>query len=242
MVEVEPRTSADRGRATGPSVADMSDATVRIVIVDDHRAFAECLSIAIDTHAGLRCVGIAGTMADGLTLIERLLPDIVCLDVRLPDGSGVEAISRIRALSPTSRVLILTAHMGSDVLTRAAHAGASGFLTKESSVAMILGAVRAAMNGEILVEQATLTSIIRPLPRDVEQATTHAAIKGRLTARELDVLRLMGEGLDPHAIAQRLAITYNTCRGYQKAIMAKWGTHSQLETVVVANRRGLLTR
>jgi DNA-binding NarL/FixJ family response regulator len=210
-----------------------------VLIVDDHRAFAECLAMVIDACPDLGSLATATSVADGIALAQRLLPDIILLDVRLPDGDGVAAICRFRDASPDARVLILTGYPDLDVLARAAGAGASGFLQKDSPVEGIIRAIRAARDGDIIVGESTLVDILGRL-RSGQKPSTDVAGAQRFTARELDVLALMGEGLDPHAIANLLQISLHTCRGYEKSIMAKLDAHSQLEAVVIALRRGLI--
>ena len=224
----DPRHESDGARAT----------RTRVLVVDDHLAFAECLALAINARPDLECTVTAVSISDGLLAAERTSPDVILLDVVLPDGDGVDAIGRFREAAPGTRILILTGHTDLDVLTRAAAAGASGFLQKEADVESIVRAIRAARDGTILVEQTTLTSILGRVRSG--PATPTGDDRPRLTAREMDVLALMGEGLDPHAIAKLLEISLNTCRGYQKSIMAKLDAHSQLEVVVVATRRGII--
>ncbi len=214
-------------------------AVTRVLVVDDHTAFAEALAMVIAARPDLNCPSIATTIADGLSAAAREAPDVILLDVILPDGDGVDAIGRLRDAAPGARILVLTGHMDLDVLTRASAAGASGFLQKESSIEGIIRAIRAARDGTILVDQATLTSILGRVRRGSE-ATGLEADRPHLTVREMSVLTLMGEGLDPHAIAQLLEISLNTCRGYQKSLMAKLDAHSQLEAVVIATRRGII--
>ncbi len=214
-------------------------ARTRVLIVDDHLAFGECLAIVIDACPDLGSLAAATTLTEGLDLARRLAPDIILLDVRLPDGDGVDAIGRFHEACPEARVLILTGYPDLEVLTRAAGAGAAGFLQKDSSVDGIVRAIRSARDGTILVEHSTLASILTRLRSD---ASTPPEPRGgpHFTVRELDVLALMGEGLDPHAIANVLGISLNTCRGYEKSVMAKMEAHSQLEAVVIALRRGLI--
>ena len=214
-------------------------ARASVIVVDDHRAFAESLAIVINACPDLGCIATATTLAEGIALTGRLTPDIVLLDVRLPDGDGVDAIGRFREAYPEARILILTGYPDLDVLTRAAGAGASGFLQKDSSIAGIVRALRSARDGDILVEQATLASILERLRSGTATQRNTDGVP-HFTTRELDVLALMGEGLDPHAIASLLTITLNTCRGYEKSIMAKLDAHSQLEAVVISLRRGLI--
>jgi DNA-binding NarL/FixJ family response regulator len=234
-LQVDPANRAD----AGPSVPGAS--RTRVLIVDDHRAFADALTIAIGVHADLASVGTALSIAGAIELARRATPDVVLLDIHLPDGDGIEALARISEAAPGARILILTGHTDVEVLARAAAAGAAGFLPKESSIASVIGAIRGARAGEMHVEGVLLAAILGrvaaapPPPGPDEDDPV-------LTPRERDVLRLMGQGMDPHAIAAALRISLHTCRGYQKAIMAKLQAHSQLEAVVVATRRGLLPR
>jgi DNA-binding NarL/FixJ family response regulator len=159
----------------------------------------------------------------------------------LPDANGIDSIPAIRAAVPDARVLILTGHTDVDLLARAAAMGASGFLPKESPVASVIGAIRAAVDGQMLVDLATLATILGTLADTSRRPVDKSVPIARpLTRREADVLGLMGQGLDTHAIGRRLGITVNTCRGYQQAMMAKLGAHSQLEAVVIGIRLGLL--
>lgn len=221
---------------------DVGTVVTRVLIVDDHRAFADALMFAIDHQVDLQGVGSALTIAEALAQVRTASPDVVLLDIRLPDGDGIDAVSRLREIAPAARILILTGHTGVEVLARAAAAGVAGFLPKESSIASVLAAIRAARGGEMLVEGATLAAILGRLAAAESAAQRAGSDVTPLTPRESDVLMLMGRGMDPHAIAASLGISLHTCRGYQKGILAKLEAHSQLEAVVIATRRGLLPR
>ena len=225
---------------TPPGVAAVR---TRVLIVDDHRSFAGALMIAIDHHEDLQALEAAASIAEAIEFVGTHAPDVVLMDIKLPDGDGIDAVPRILELCPETRVVILTGHTDVEVLARAASAGASGFLPKESSIGTVIGTIRAARSGEMLVEGATLAAILGQVAMSTSAAQrATAADAAILTPREYDVLRLMGQGMDPHAIASSLGISLHTCRGYQKGIMSKLDAHSQLETVVVATRRGLLPR
>jgi DNA-binding NarL/FixJ family response regulator len=242
----------DRRRATRPErigatpeqgrVRAAPDAqAISVLIVDDHTALAGALAFTIDGYADLRSVGTAATLAEALAMIIQLRPDVVLMDVLLPDGNGIEAIPSVVKASPSTRVLVLTGHTDVDLLSSAASHGASGFLPKESSINAVISAIRAAVAGQMLVDGPTLATILGRLA-DTSRRAAPAPAEVVLTRREADVLRLMGQGLDPQAISPLLGITLNTCRGYQKSLMAKLGAHSQLEAVVIGTRLGLLPR
>jgi DNA-binding NarL/FixJ family response regulator len=215
---------------------------IRVLVVDDHASLAGALALAIDARPGMRCVGTAVSIEGALTAVTTLAPDVVLLDVMLPDGNGIDAIPRLLAARPAMRIVVLTGHTDVDALARAAAAGASGFLPKESTIEAVIGAIRAANDGQLLVDGATLASILGRLAQTSGQTTDPRARIPVLSQRQRDVLALMGQGLDPHAISIELGITVNTSRGYLKALMRKLGAHSQLEVVVIGNRMGLLPR
>jgi DNA-binding NarL/FixJ family response regulator len=212
----------------------------RVLIVDDHLAFAEAVAIAIDLQGDLECVGATPNIEEALRLVRDRSPDVVLMDVYLPGIDGIEGTRRIKATNPATRVLIITGHTELDILTQAATAGASGFLPKESSLQEVVDAIRVPIDDKIVVDSSTLTALIERL-RDTERASAkQARDTARLTRRELEVLVLMREGLDPQTIASRLGISVHTCRGHVKSVLLKLGAHSQLEAVVIAAREGLL--
>jgi DNA-binding NarL/FixJ family response regulator len=214
----------------------------RVLIVDDHLAFAEAVAIAVDAQPDLECVGATPSVEDALRLTEdqHHPPDVVLMDVYLPGVDGIEGTRRIKARNPATRVLILTGYTELDILSKAATAGASGFLPKESSLQEIMDAIRVPMDDKIVVESATLSALIERLRDTERESAKHARDSARLTRRELEVLGHMREGLDPQAIALRLGISVHTCRGHVKSLLLKLGAHSQLEAVVIAAREGLL--
>ena len=210
-----------------------------MLVVEDQQALAGALKVAIDAQADLECVGAVRSVEDAVRLVAAHRPAVVLMDVQLPGVDGIEGARRIKALDPAIRILILTGLANPDVLAEAAAAGAAGFLSKDSPFPEILTAIRAPLDGKILVEGTTLEALLaRIRPGGSEPPGASAG----LTAREREVLGLMGQGLAPGAIAERLVVSVHTARGYVKNIMLKLGAHSQLEAVVVATRTGLLPR
>lgn len=214
-----------------------SAAPIRLVIVDDHHAFAEALSLAVGLESDIECVGTAPSVEEALRLAKEFQPDVVLMDVRLPDRDGIEGTAAIKQLLPRTRVVVLTGHADVGLMARAAQAGAAGFLAKESKIVDILRAIRTAGEGGMLIEPATLPRVLKAIPRPEPGGGTRY---GQLTEREQEVLGLMGQGMDPQTIARQLSISLHTCRGHVKSILGKLGAHSQLEAVVVALRQGLL--
>ncbi len=219
----------------------------RVLVVEDQRTLADALELAIGAQPDLECVGAVETVEQALPL-ARTGTDVVLIDVHLPGTDGIAGTSLLKTAAPALRVLILTGDPRPRLLAAAAAAGAAGFLTKDSALPDILAAIRAPATGPLLVAGGTLAALAEvpgdePLPHGVERPAHPASRqrgRGRCTARELEVLRLLGEGLGPKAIAERLVISPHTARGHVKSVMYKLNTHSQLETVVTAIRQGLL--
>jgi DNA-binding NarL/FixJ family response regulator len=210
----------------------------RVLIVDDHRAFADALAIAIDLQPDLEQVGLATTVEEAVTAMPDASPDVVLMDIRLPGADGIEGVRRLKEIDPEVRVLVLTGFADAEAMARAALAGASGFLPKERPVREILRAIRTASDGNMVVDPSTLAEV---LTRVREPERPSAAVLGpALTERQREVLALMATGLDPRTIARTLGISLNTSRGHVKGIMARLGAHTQLAAVVQASQIGLL--
>ncbi|HVQ18189.1 MAG TPA: response regulator transcription factor [Actinomycetes bacterium] len=206
----------------------------RVVVVDDHRTFAELLARALDAESDLECVGHAQDSGEAFAAVERLRPDVVLMDVHLPDRDGICTTAELVRSHPELKVLILTAHASLADIERAATAGASGFLAKDGSLIEVLEGLRTARRGSLILPDGLLARLSAVGESEWTVRQWH------LTPRELEVLRLLGEGRDPRGIAKELGVSLNTCRGYVKGILAKLGVHSQLEAVVIASQAGLI--
>ena len=206
----------------------------RVLVVDDHHTFGQLLAGALDREPGLCTVGRASTGQQAVEMCALLRPDVVLMDVELPDIDGFSATAAIVAMQPGVRVLLLTAIVTATVVARAASSGACGFLAKEGHLEDTLKAIRSADPGGFAVDPALLVTLTRQEPAG------GPPLSRQLTERELEVLQLLGDGNDVATISRRLGISGNTCRGYVKGILAKLDAHSQLEAVVLAVRHGLV--
>jgi DNA-binding NarL/FixJ family response regulator len=218
--------------ATSLAVLIEGDKT-RILVVDDHTTFAELLISALDREADLCSVGFASNAEDAVAQFLTLRPDVVVMDQHLPDASGFVAAARILAYAPETRIMMLTGDATSDALEKAAALGVCAFLPKDGSLATMLSTLRHAAHGGIMVHPSLLAQLSARRPVQTDRAG--------LTRRELEVLRLMAAGGDVRSNSNALGISQNTCRGYVKSILAKLGSHSQLEAVATSARMGLLT-
>jgi DNA-binding NarL/FixJ family response regulator len=222
--------TADRPAGT----AAATGAATRLLIVDDHEMFAESLRVALDSENDIEVVGTATTIAQAGELVVRSSPDVVLLDNRLPDGSGVDAIPDIKALRPAAKVVVLTAAAEDSSLVAATEAGCAGFILKTSPLEELVSAVRTAAAGEIVVGSDLLTRLLSRLHHQQAQPPSE------LTTREREILQLIAEGLTNSAIASRLYISVNTVRNHVQSVLSKLSAHSKLEALSIAIRDGII--
>ncbi len=216
------------------SVTDVPEQPIRVLIIDDHEVLASSLALVLDAESDIAAVGVATTLEQARELIGSTRPDVLLLDHRMPDGDGVAAIPRLRALRPSLGIVVLTASAADHVLLSAIENGASGFLSKTRSLDEVTAAVRAAAAGESVISPELLA---RLLPR-FGRGKVHSP--DELTEREREVLALVAEGLSNAAIADRLVVSVHTVRNHIASLSAKLGAHSKLEALSIAVRQGLL--
>lgn len=209
--------------------------TTSVVLVDDHAVLAESLAALLGAQPDLQVAGVANTLEQAGSLVASARPDVVLLDVALPDGNGIEAIPSLLALHPDARVVVLTGTTSDRVLVSAVEAGAAGFLSKSGGVRRVVDTVRAAAADEVVLPEDVLARLV-PLLREREDLRQVS-----LTAREVEVLELVAEGLTNAAIAERLVVSLHTVRNHVARISRKLGAHSKLEALSIALRQGLVS-
>jgi DNA-binding NarL/FixJ family response regulator len=209
-------------------------ARVRVLIVDDHRMFVEGLVAVLDREPDIDVVGTASLVGESVERAAATQPDVVILDHLLPDGDGIEAADLIKHEVPDVSIVIVTQLDDDGVAARALEHGCSGFLTKDKPLEEVVVAIRAAASGGAVIAPGMLARLL-------DRYRTPGASNEALSVRELDVLRLLGEGFDNDAIAQRLAVTLSTVRNHVQSIIEKLHVHSKLEAVITALREGLIT-
>jgi DNA-binding NarL/FixJ family response regulator len=210
-----------------------------VALIDDHQTLLDLLSYAIAGEDDLVVVGTATTGAEGQRLVERTEPDVVLLDLVLPDIDGFTVAAALALRQPDARVIMLTASEDAELVSRAATAGACGVVAKSGALGQVLDAIRSARHGTMIVDPSYLTKLAAPR-RTPAPEPADSGIRPVLSPREQQVLDLLGRGKDPRTIARELSISLHTCRGYVKSTLAKLDSHSQLEAVVKARRLGML--
>jgi DNA-binding NarL/FixJ family response regulator len=210
--------------------------TIGVLIVDDHAVVRRGLVAFLETEPDLEVVGVAGGGDDALAQVDRLAattgaPDVVLMDLRMEPLDGIETTRRIRARHAEVEVVALTSYGETARVHAALEAGASGYLLKDADADEVAGAVRAAHRGELQLDPTVARRLMSTLSREpLEQ----------LTARELDVLRLLGEGRANKEIAAALALSERTARTHVSSILAKLGLNSRTQAALWAVREGLV--
>ena len=234
---------------TTPSI-EANAPPVTILLVDDQRLLREGLRTLLELHDDLRVVGEARDGLEAETLVEQLRPRIVLMDLRMPRRDGVAATRRITARWPGVQVLVLTTFDDDELVFRSIEAGASGYLLKDVGSDALAEAVRSASRGESPLQpsiarkvlrrlRSTATDAERPQP-DLTETAGLASEADQLTARELEVLRLLGTGATNRDIAEWLCLTEGTVKNYISAILAKTGARDRTQAALLAVRRGLV--
>jgi DNA-binding NarL/FixJ family response regulator len=201
---------------------------IRILIVDDHAILRAGLTASLCGEPDMEIVAAASNGKEGVYLFGQHQPDITLMDLKMPVMGGVEAINAIRANFPAAKVVVLSTYEGDDDIYRALQAGAASYLLKDTLAEDLVRVIREVFAGE------------RPLPAPVAQRLAERMLQPDLTARELDVLRLIARGMRNKEIAAQLGIGEQTAQGHVKSILSKLGLHDRTEAMSVAIRRGIV--
>ncbi|HET8666098.1 MAG TPA: response regulator transcription factor [Nocardioides sp.] len=212
---------------------------IRVIIVDDQELFRRGLTMLMDAEPGLDVVGEAGDGQTGIELASRVAPDVVLLDVRMPKISGIEACVAIKEAVPAAKILMLTVSDEESDLYEAVKSGASGYLLKDSSIEEVAQAVRVVADGQSLISPSMAVKLIDEF-KQMSQPDRGPVSTFRLTERELEVLRLVAQGLNNKDIAKKLFISENTVKNHVRNLLEKLQLHSRMEAVLYAVREKIV--
>lgn len=202
---------------------------IRVLIVDDHPVVRAGLASMLGTQAELDLIGSAQSGEDALRLTEEREPDVILLDLRMPAMSGVETLQALKATGRTARVIILTNYETDEDIYRAVQAGAQGYLLKDTSLREMLDAIRTVHAGK------------RYIPRHIASRLAERMVRTDLTARELEILKLLARGPTNKQIGHTLGISDNTVRNHVLKIMEKLEVSDRTEAATTAIQRGLIS-
>jgi DNA-binding NarL/FixJ family response regulator len=201
---------------------------IRVLIVDDHPVVRLGLRTMLESEENISVTGMAGSAKEALAEVQRQKPDVVLMDLRMPEMEGSEAIAELRRIQPDIRILVLTNYEADEDIFRALQAGAMGYLIKSTPQEEIVKAVE------------TVHENKRCVPPNIAQRLLETIGREELSQRELEVLKLVAIGLTNKEIAQRLFISDKTARNHVASCLVKLGVDDRTEAATTAIRRGLI--
>jgi len=212
--------------------------TMRILVVDDHILFRDGI-VSLLKAAGKSVVGEAKNGLEAIEQAMELRPDLILLDIDMPKMNGLEALKQLRKKIPAAKVVMLTVSNEDANLLKAVRAGASGYLLKNLSSDEFLNKLDGLQRGEVAMTHKTMTQLVNAFA-DLEQQEAQFDGKGRLTAREIELLHYVAKGCSNREIAEQLYISKNTVKSHMKNIMQKLNLHNRAEAAAYAVSKGLV--
>ena len=206
---------------------------IRVLLADDHVVLREATAELVDHQPDMKVVGQAGTGQETIAQAQELRPDVVVMDIAMPRVNGLDATRCILAQCPETRVLVLTAHEDAEHVIPLLEAGAIGYLPKTVSLNQLLDAIRATSRGESVLPPSVASVVVRHMA-----GTTERTAECELTSRELEVLRLVAQGLTNYQIARQLGLSVRTVEAHLTHVYTKLDVNSRTEAALLAQRRG----
>jgi RNA polymerase sigma factor (sigma-70 family) len=218
------------------------DRVVSLLICDDHKILTDALAMVVERDPALRMVAPPVHEPEAaIAICEEFLPDVVLMDIVFKGPmNGIQATRKIKEASPSTKVVIMTAHDDERLLVEAVEAGASGFLGKDEAANEVLAAAKAAADGEVLIDPTVLTRLLHQVAREREARREFQDLLEDLTDREREILQLLAEGLRNDDIASKLFISPQTVQTHVRNILGKLRVHSKLEAVAFAVKHGAI--
>jgi DNA-binding NarL/FixJ family response regulator len=216
--------------------------SIRLLLVDDQELVRTGFRLFLETQEDLEVVGEAGDGAEALERARELRPDVILMDIRMPQMDGVEATARLTSagIEPPPRVLVLTTFDLDEYVFGALRAGAAGFLLKDAPREQLLEAIRVVHDGEALLSPSITRRLIEDFATRTDPLEPPTAVLERLTPREREVLVLVARGLSNSEIAERLVVTEATVKSHFGSVLMKLALRDRVQTVVFAYEHGIV--
>jgi len=213
--------------------------TTRLLLVDDHLVVRSGLRMLLENEEDVEIVGEAGTAVEAMEAVANLKPDLVLMDIGLPDMSGIDATREIKRLHPPTAVVALTIHESEEYFFKMLEAGASGYVPKRAAPEELLTAIRTAAAGEVYLYPPLAKLLVKDYLDHEAQSRMGRTVNG-LTEREQEVLAHLADGASNDEIAEALTISPKTVARHRENIMRKLNLHSRTELVKYAIRKGII--
>lgn len=212
---------------------------IRLLLVDDHDVVRTGIKMLLESQKDLLIVGEASSGAQAIEMSRSLQPDVIVMDLTLPDISGIEVTRQLKAENPGQAIVALTIHEDEQYFFEMLQAGASGYVPKRAAPDDLIAAIRTAYQGEVYIYPSLTKTLVADYLGRAGQETEGSRLEG-LSSREAVVLTLLAEGLSNEKIGERLEISKHTVARHREKIMHKLGLHSRSELVKFAIRKGLI--
>lgn len=212
---------------------------IRLLLVDDHEVVRSGIRMLLEGESDLEIVGEAGTAEEALEAVEELQPDVVLMDIALPDASGIEATTQIKDQRPEVSIVALTIHEDKEYFFKMLDAGATGYVPKRAAPEDLVSAIRTAAHGEVFLYPSLAKLLVKDYLALEEETRGDRTLNG-LTPREQEVLLHLAEGETNAEIGEQLGISPKTVARHRENIMRKLNLHSRTELVKYAIRKGII--
>jgi DNA-binding NarL/FixJ family response regulator len=215
---------------------------IRVLVVDDQQLLRAGFRVILSAEPGIEVVGEAGDGQAAIDLARTTKPDVVLMDIRMPEMDGLSATERLMAMPAPPRVVVLTTFDQNEYVVRALRAGAYGFLLKDAPTTRLITAVRAAAAGDSLIEPSITRRLVERFATPIEEPKGLPPAVRALTDREQEVLRHVARGLSNAEIAAEIVVAENTVKTHVARILAKLGVRDRVQAVVLAYESGFVAR
>jgi two-component system nitrate/nitrite response regulator NarL len=213
---------------------------MKLLIVDDHALFREGLAAIIHSEPDIEIVGLAGSVREAKDIVRTVKPDLILMDFSLPDGTGADATRAILEDHPQCKIVFLTMSEDDESLFAAIRSGAKGYLLKNMRPVKLIAAIRAVYQGESALSREMTLRLMEELSRTPKTDLPTDPVLAKLTPRELDVLRLLPDGLSNQEIATKLFLSENTVKYYMHALLDKLNLSDRKAAANYARKHGLI--